>query len=38
MFRSTLSNIGEKPYKCDECPLAFAEKINLIRHKRVHTG
>ena len=38
MFRSTLSNIGEKPYKCDKCPSAFTKNCSLIAHKRVHTG
>ena len=28
-----------RPYRCDECELAFTRKDNLRRHKRVkHTG
>ena len=33
-----ISHLGEKPYKCDQCSSAFAEKINLIRHIRLHNG
>jgi hypothetical protein len=29
---------GEKPYKCDQCPQAFAERTNLTSHRRTHTG
>lgn len=27
-----------KPHECDQCNKAFAQKANLIRHKRVHSG
>ncbi|XP_058974449.1 zinc finger protein 275-like [Musca domestica] len=29
---------GEKPYKCDQCPMAFPRLMNLNRHRRTHTG
>ena len=30
--------LGEKPYKCDQCPMAFANVTRLKIHKRLHTG
>lgn len=27
---------GEKPYKCDVCPKAYARKTALFNHVRVH--
>lgn len=29
---------GERPYRCDLCPSAFAQKTNLDNHMRRHTG
>ena len=30
--------IGEKPFKCDQCPSAFNWNYKLVAHKRLHTG
>ena len=30
--------IGERPYKCEQCLLNFAEKGNLKRHEAIHSG
>lgn len=32
------NNIGEKPFKCDKCPLSFNYKHILINHQRTHGG
>lgn len=29
---------GERPFKCDRCPLSFRQSIQLIIHKRRHDG
>ena len=29
---------GEKPYKCPECDMRFAQRSNWKLHRRVHTG
>ncbi|XP_031618901.1 zinc finger protein 2 homolog [Contarinia nasturtii] len=29
---------GEKLYACEECPMRFAFKGSLVRHKKLHTG
>ena len=30
--------IGQRPYKCQECPKAFKHKHHLTEHKRLHSG
>ena len=30
--------IGEKPYKCEKCFLAFSQKGHLKTHQQRHTG
>lgn len=30
--------LGQRPYKCEECPRAFKHKHHLTEHKRLHTG
>ncbi|KAK7044321.1 hypothetical protein R3P38DRAFT_3258492 [Favolaschia claudopus] len=35
---ATESRSADKPYKCDECPAAFATSGHLTRHQRIHTG
>jgi KRAB domain-containing zinc finger protein len=34
----THSDSVEKPYKCEECGIAFIRKHYLIRHATCHTG
>lgn len=29
---------SHRPFPCNLCPLAFAQEVNLVRHKRRHTG
>jgi hypothetical protein len=29
---------GQKPFSCDKCPYATAERSALIRHQRTHTS
>ena len=31
-------NLGEKPYKCNQCLAMFAQKGSLTRHRRSHAG
>ena len=28
---------GEKPFKCDVCPFACIKKVNLFKHKKIHS-
>lgn len=30
--------LGQRPYKCVECPRAFKHKHHLTEHKRLHSG
>lgn len=30
--------IGERPYKCEYCELAFVNSSRLVVHRRMHTG
>lgn len=31
-----LLNLGEKPYKCEQCSSVFAQKSDLNEHIRIH--
>ncbi|KAJ8732116.1 hypothetical protein PYW08_014846 [Mythimna loreyi] len=33
-----IHNFGDKPIKCELCPMTFITKYNLRHHMRVHTG
>lgn len=37
-IKFSLKIIGQRPYKCLECPKAFKHKHHLTEHKRLHTG
>lgn len=32
------SHTGQKPFRCEICTAAFAQKNNLNNHMRLHTG
>lgn len=33
-----LCNIGEKPFKCDQCDFACIQSFDLVKHKFTHSG
>jgi uncharacterized Zn-finger protein len=38
LIPTLLCLVGDRPYKCDECPKAFARQQQLTIHTTVHTG
>lgn len=32
------SQVGSKPFRCEECGKGFTQRMRLITHKRIHTG